>query len=44
MSFPDSFIFHGSFSQVSLQIGNAVAPLVAYIIAEHMYENIFSGL
>ncbi|MFX0087766.1 MAG: DNA cytosine methyltransferase [Candidatus Hodarchaeota archaeon] len=29
MSFPDSFTFHGTFSQISLQIGNAVAPLDA---------------
>ncbi len=33
MSFPDSFVFYGSFSQISLQIGNAVAPLVARQIA-----------
>ena len=43
MSFPDSFTFYGSFSQLSLQIGNAVAPLVSRAIA-HEVQKVFSRL
>ncbi len=39
MSFPDSFSFYGSFSQISLQIGNAVAPLVARQIAINILKS-----
>jgi DNA (cytosine-5)-methyltransferase 1 len=35
-SFPDSFIFEGSFSDISTQIGNAVPPLLSYKIAKHI--------
>ena len=44
MSFPDSFRFFGSFSQISLQVGNAVAPLVAYAIADHIYKTYYAKL
>ncbi len=40
MSFPDSFTFYGTFSQISLQIGNAVAPLVARQIAINLLKEI----
>jgi len=33
-TFPDSFLFYGSKSQIRAQIGEAVPPLVAYAIAE----------
>jgi len=39
MSFPDSFTFYGTFSQISLQIGNAVAPLVAKTLASIILDN-----
>lgn len=37
-SFPDSFRFYGSFSDVATQIGNAVPPYLAYTIAKHIQE------
>jgi len=33
-SFPDSFIFYGSNNDISTQIGNAVPPLLAFVIAK----------
>lgn len=41
-SFPDSFIFYGKKTSVCKQIGNAVPPLLAKAIGEHIkkeYEN-----
>jgi DNA-cytosine methyltransferase len=35
-SFPDSFIFKGSFNEIGNQIGNAVPPLMAESLAEHI--------
>lgn len=35
-SFPDSFRFYGSFNDIAKQIGNAVAPFLAYKLAEHI--------
>lgn len=37
-SFPDSFEFKGSFDDVATQIGNAVPPLMARRLAEHVLE------
>jgi DNA (cytosine-5)-methyltransferase 1 len=37
-SFPDSFVFHGSKTAINGQIGNAVAPLLAYQVARTMGE------
>lgn len=39
-TFPDDFIFEGSFSEVRKQIGNAVPPLGAKIIAEAILKNL----
>lgn len=39
-SFPDSFEFKGSFQNVASQIGNAVPPLMAYRIAEHIVSEV----
>lgn len=33
-SFPDSFVFKGSFQDISSQIGNAVPPMMSYKIAD----------
>lgn len=35
-SFPDSFVFEGSYSAIGRQIGNAVPPLLAKSIALHL--------
>lgn len=37
-SFPDSFRFLGSFKNIAEQIGNAVPPLMARRLAEHLLE------
>lgn len=37
-SFPDSFRFAGSFDDIANQIGNAVPPLMARRLAEHLVE------
>jgi DNA (cytosine-5)-methyltransferase 1 len=36
--FDDSFIFHGSRTQIVKQIGNAVPPLLGRVIAEAILE------
>jgi DNA (cytosine-5)-methyltransferase 1 len=35
-SFPDTYIFQGSLGTIRTAIGNAVPPLLAYTIAEHV--------
>ena len=43
-TFPDDFIFCGNASQKIQQIGNAIPPLLAKILAEHIVNNYgFSG-
>ena len=37
-SFPDSFEFRGTFDEIATQIGNAVPPLMAQRIAEHLID------
>jgi DNA (cytosine-5)-methyltransferase 1 len=37
-SFPDSFVFEGSFNDVARQIGNAVPPKLAMVTARHVEE------
>jgi DNA (cytosine-5)-methyltransferase 1 len=39
-TFPDNFSFSGTFAQISLQIGNAVPPLLAEKIAESVYHDL----
>jgi DNA (cytosine-5)-methyltransferase 1 len=39
-TFPDSFVFEGNISQVRKQIGNAVPPMGAKIIAEAILKNL----
>jgi hypothetical protein len=36
-SFPDSFRFRGSFDEIAGQIGNAVPPLLAWRLGEHLH-------
>lgn len=43
-SFPDTFIFHGSKTQQYKQVGNAVPPLLSYIIAKKLLTYISSCL
>ena len=37
-SFPDSFEFRGSFDEIATQIGNAVPPLLARHLGEHLHH------
>jgi len=37
-SFPDDFIFEGEFDAIATQIGNAVPPLMAKAVAEHIIQ------
>ena len=37
-SFPDSFEFRGTFDEIATQIGNAVPPLMAQRLAEHLID------
>lgn len=39
-SFPDSFKFKGSFTNITNQIGNAVPPLLSYQIGKHLQNNL----
>lgn len=38
-SFPDNFVFYGKKTSICKQIGNAVPPLLAKAIAEHIKKN-----
>lgn len=38
-SFPDTFRFYGEFKEISRQIGNAVPPMMASAVAEHVQKN-----
>ena len=42
-SFPDEYRFHGSRVSQYEQVGNAVPPLLAKVLAEHIRETILSG-
>ncbi len=37
-SFPDSFVFEGTSIQIQQQIGNAVPPKLAYLLAKQVKE------
>jgi DNA-cytosine methyltransferase len=39
-SFPDSFRFYGTFDEIAAQIGNAVPPLMAQRLAEHLRSTV----
>ena len=43
-SFPDGFVFSGAMNQAFQQIGNAVPPLMARVIAQEMMNHIEVGL
>lgn len=38
-TFPDSFLFEGNASQKIQQIGNAIPPMLARILAEHIRDD-----
>ncbi len=40
-TFPDSYIFEGTKTQIARQIGNAVPPVLGKAIAEYVYELAF---
>ena len=40
-SFPDDFIFHGSYTQIAKQIGNAVPVVLAEALAKHVMQYYF---
>ncbi len=42
-TFPDSFIFEGSSIQIQQQIGNAVPPRLAYLIAKQVKETLYNA-
>ena len=42
-SFDDRFIFYGNKVDIRTQIGNAVPPLMAKAIADHIYENLVNN-
>lgn len=42
-TFPDSFVFEGSKVEIARQIGNAVPPLLARTIAEHIRDELLGG-
>ena len=42
-SFDDSFVFYGNKVDIRTQIGNAVPPLMAKAIADHIYENLVNN-
>ncbi len=39
-TFPDNFYWHGTKIRIAIQIGNAVPPLLAQIIAEHVMKHL----
>lgn len=40
-SFDDDFVFDGLYTQQEIQVGNAVPPLLAHNVAQHVYQTIF---
>ncbi|MFV9506296.1 MAG: DNA cytosine methyltransferase [Oscillochloridaceae bacterium umkhey_bin13] len=40
-SFPDDFIFHGTKTRQYMQIGNAIPPLLAEVVAKRLHETLF---
>ncbi len=43
-SFPDNFVFLGTFKEKWARIGNSVPPLFMKAIAQHIYENILKKI
>ena len=43
-SFPDDFIFYGNKTQQYKQVGNAVPPLLGYVVANQLKEYLKEGL
>jgi hypothetical protein len=43
-TFPDTYVFSGPVARQFTQVGNAVPPVLAYVMAKAIYESIYAPL